>query len=92
MNTTLTKTLLQFTEFCSSVFVIDFEQVNDPREVFNVIIMQHLVSNKNTRKKCEICLGGNYSEKNLWGDSMEGHFQRGGYCPEGNYLGVIVWG
>ena len=25
------------------------------------------VSNKNTKKKCEICPGGNYSEKNVWG-------------------------
>ena len=28
VNKTLSKTLLQLTEFCSSVFVIDIEQVN----------------------------------------------------------------
>ena len=52
------------------------------------------VSNKNTKKKCEISAGGNYSQKNVWGrgDSMGRNFQRSGYCPEGNYLGVIVQG
>ena len=25
------------------------------------------VSNKNTRKKCEVCPGGNYLKKNVWG-------------------------
>ena len=30
VNKSLSKTLLQFTEFSSSVFTIDFEQVNGP--------------------------------------------------------------
>ena len=52
------------------------------------------VSSKNTRKKCEICTEGNYSEKNVWWEFHGGTFseERGGYCPEGNYLEVIVWG
>ena len=33
VNKMLSKTLLQLTEFCSSVFVIDFGQVNAPWEM-----------------------------------------------------------
>ena len=32
VNKTLSKTLLQLTEFCSSVFVIDFKKVNAPEK------------------------------------------------------------
>ena len=46
------------------------------------------VSNKNTRKKCEICPGGSYSEKFMGGTIS----QRGGYSPEENYLEVTVRG
>ena len=50
------------------------------------------VSNKNTRKKCEICPEANYSDKNFWGKFHIGEIFRGGYCLQGNYLGVIVLG
>ena len=75
------------------MFVIDFEQVNAPREALIVITIRHLntqSSNKNTRKKCEICQGGNYSEKNVWGEFHAGEFSEEGYCPDGNYLEEIV--
>ena len=31
------------------------------------------------------------SHKNVWGNSIGRNFQRRGYCPEGNYLEIIVW-
>ena len=35
----------------------------------------------------------NYSEKNVWGEFRGEKFSEGGdYCPDGNYLGVIIWG
>ena len=58
MNKTLSKTLLQLTEFCSSVFVIDVEQVNAPREMIMSLqygISMLKVNNRNTRKRCEKC-------------------------------------
>ena len=58
VNKTLTRTLLQFTKFCSSVSV-DFELISVPWETLNVIlygISMLKVNNKNTRKRCEICL------------------------------------
>ena len=36
--------------------------------------------------------GGIIQRKMSGGDSMEWNFQMGGYCPEGNYLGVTVKG
>ena len=42
MITTLTKTLLSFKEFYSSVSVIDFEQVNVPREALSLQYLQYL--------------------------------------------------
>ena len=78
------------------MFVIDFEQVNAPGEAFNVIAMRHLnaqSSSKSSRKKYEICLGDNYSEKKVWWKfHVEKLSETGGYCPEGNYLEVIVRG
>ena len=53
------------------MLVIDFEQVNAPREAFSFITIRYLmvrVNNKNTRKKCEICSEGNYSKKNVLGE------------------------
>ena len=37
MNQTLTKSLVYFTDFFSSVFFIDLEQVNSPWEMINII-------------------------------------------------------
>ena len=59
VNKTLTKPLLQFTEFCSGVSAFNFELVNVPCETFNIITIRHLhalSNNKNTWLKCEICL------------------------------------
>ena len=55
------------------------------------------VSNKNSREKCGICSGTDYSEKNVRGENSiaekgEGDFERVGYCPEKNYLVAIVRG
>ena len=76
--------------------VINFEQVNTPRETFNVITIAHLNAQsqqQNTRKKCEIC-SGEIIQRKMWGN-----FQRWGYypgslgelfrgnCPGGNCLG-----
>ena len=50
------------------------------------------VSNKSTRKKCEIFPGRNYSDKKIWGEILWWLISGGGggYCLEENYLGVIV--
>ena len=54
-------------------------------------------NNKNTRKKCEIFPGGNYSEKNVWGELDRERFSEGGLLTKGelfrgNYLGVVFLG
>ena len=54
-------------------------------------------NNKNTRKKCEIFPGGNYSEKNVWGEFDRERFSEGGLLTRvelfrGNYLGVVFLG
>ena len=36
------------------------------------------VSSENTSKKCEICPGGNYSEKKVWGEFHGGKFSERG--------------
>ena len=36
------------------------------------------VSNENTRKKCEICPGGKYLEKNVWEGIPMGEFSEEG--------------
>ena len=41
VNERLTKILFQFTEFCSSVSVIDLKQVNTPLDTFHVITVPH---------------------------------------------------
>ena len=41
------------------------------------------VSNKNTRKKCEICPGENYLEKNVWGGIPWGVIFRGVFYAQG---------
>ena len=77
------------------MFVIDFEQVNAPREALIVITIRHLntqSSNKNTRKKCEICQGGNYSEKNVWGEFHAGNLLPRGELFRGNCSVVVVFG
>lgn len=46
LNKTLTKTLLQFKEFSSGVFVIDFEQVNIPWELIRSTTIRHFNAQK----------------------------------------------
>ena len=61
------------------MFVIEFEQVNVPREAFNIIKMRHLnaqSSNKNTRKKCEI-RSGEIIQIKMSGGSPRGKILRG---------------
>ena len=77
------------------MFVIDFEQVNAPKEAFNVITVQHLNTQsqqQNTRKKCEVCPRGKLFREKCLGEFHGGNFSEGGYFPEGNSLGVIVRG
>ena len=89
MNTTLTETLLLFTEFGSSVFIIDFLKVNAPREAFNVITIRHLNAQSQQQKHYEKVR--NMSRVKLFIEKcLAGILERGGYYPEGNYLGVIV--
>ena len=55
VNKMLSKTLLQLTEFCSSVFTIDFDQINAPWEM--IMALQYGISmlKVKTRKRCEKC-------------------------------------
>ena len=46
LNKTLTKTLLQFKEFSSGVFAIDFEQVNIPWELISATTIRHFNAQK----------------------------------------------
>ena len=43
MNQTLTKSLVYFTDFFSSVLFIDLEQVNSPWEMINVITIYSFI-------------------------------------------------
>ena len=66
------------------MFVVNFEQVNAPEKrlmSLQCVIEMLKVNNKNTRKKCEICPGGNYSEKNIWGEFHGEKFSEWGLLP-----------
>ena len=80
-------------KLCSSVFVIDSEQVNAPREAFNVITIRHLNAQSQQQKHYEKVWNMSrvklFREKCLGEGFHGGQFSEGGYCPEGNYLGVV---
>ena len=55
------------------------------------------VSNKNTKRKCEISPGRNYSQKNVWGGFHGAKFSEEGLLSRGelfrrNCSGVVVFG
>ena len=75
------------------MFVIDFEQVDPPKEAFIVIPIQHLNAQSQEQKHLEKVWKGEIIQRKMpGGNSLGGVFGGESYCPEGNYLGVIVRG